>query len=64
MGWVKEYFLWGGMSGKAWEALGSMTDEEIDYSEIPSLLDSFLEIASVWRPKSTVSTTEERCSDF
>lgn len=42
-----------------WEAPESMTDEEIDYSDIPSLPDSFLETARVWRPRSKVSVTVE-----
>ena len=47
-----------------WEALESMTDEEIDYSDVPSLSDSFLENASVWRPKSKVSVTVEMDADL
>lgn len=47
-----------------WEALESMTDEEINYSDIPALSDPFLETASVWRPKSTVSVTVEMDADL
>ncbi|MFP4307150.1 MAG: hypothetical protein ACLFQQ_08030 [Desulfococcaceae bacterium] len=41
-----------------------MTDEEIDYSDIPSLPDSFLETARVWRPRSKVSVTVEMDADL
>lgn len=40
-----------------WESLERMSDEEIDYSEIPSLSESFFERAQVWQrhPKVTIS---------
>jgi len=38
-----------------WEALAVMTDEEINYSDIPELPDSFFKRAKVWHPHSKVT---------
>ncbi len=34
-----------------WEALASMTDDEIDYSDIPPLPETFFKRAKLWRPQ-------------
>ena len=33
-----------------WKALEAMTDDEIDYSDIPPLTDAFFERAQLWQP--------------
>lgn len=38
-----------------WEALAAMTDEEIDYSDIPPLSTTFFERARVWQPQPKVN---------
>ncbi len=40
-----------------WEALASMTDEEIDYSDIPPLPDTFFERAKKWHPQPKIKVT-------
>jgi uncharacterized protein (DUF4415 family) len=40
-----------------WAALESMTDDEIDCSDIPRLPKTFFERAEVWQPKSKVKIT-------
>lgn len=40
-----------------------MTDEEIDYSDIPPLDDSFFERAKLWRPRQKVTVTVQVDSD-
>ena len=39
------------------KALASMTDEEIDYSDIPPLPEAFFKRAAVWQPQPKVSVT-------
>jgi len=34
-----------------WEALTSMTDDKIDYSDIPMLPDTFFKRAKLWHPQ-------------
>lgn len=38
-----------------WDALEAMTDEEIDYSEIPPLSKTFFERATIWQPQPQVT---------
>ena len=38
-----------------WEALAAMTDEEIDYSEIGPLPETFFERARIWQPQPQVT---------
>jgi len=40
-----------------WAALESMTDEEIDYSDIPRFPKVFFERAELWHPKNKVKVT-------
>lgn len=47
-----------------WEALASMTDDEIDYSDIPPLSDTFFRRAKVWRPQPKVAVTVELDADI
>ncbi|MFO7885051.1 MAG: BrnA antitoxin family protein [Desulfobacteraceae bacterium] len=47
-----------------WEALTSMTDDEIDYSDIPPLPDAFFKRAKVWHPQPKVSVTVEIDADI
>ena len=47
-----------------WEALASMTDDEIDYSDIPPLPDAFFRRAKVWRPQPKVTVTVELDADI
>ena len=44
-------------SGTDWQALESMADEEIDYSDIPPLTEAFFEQAKLWQPKKQVTVT-------
>ncbi|MCW5206205.1 hypothetical protein VU08_04640 [Desulfobulbus sp. F5] len=37
-----------------WAALESMTDEEIDYSDVPHLPKFFFERAELWHPKGSL----------
>ncbi len=46
-----------------WKALEAMTDEEIDYSDIPPLTDAFFERAKLWQPKKQVTVTMHLDSD-
>jgi uncharacterized protein (DUF4415 family) len=46
-----------------WERLEAMTDEEIDYSDIPPLDESFFERASLRFPKQKVAVTMQVDSD-
>jgi uncharacterized protein (DUF4415 family) len=46
-----------------WGKLAGMSDEEIDYSDIPDLPDSFLRKAKVWHPHSKVRITMELDKD-
>jgi uncharacterized protein (DUF4415 family) len=46
-----------------WKALEAMTDEEIDYSDIPPLPDAFFERARLWQPKKQVTVTMHLDSD-
>ena len=39
------------------EALASMPDEQIDYSDIPPLPEAFFKRAAVWQPQPKVSVT-------
>lgn len=41
-----------------------MTDEEIDYSDVPPLPDAFFERARVWRPRPKVTVTVELDADI
>lgn len=47
-----------------WEALESMSDSEIDYSDIPPLTDSFFQRAKVWRPQPKVRVAMEMDADI
>ncbi len=47
-----------------WKALASMTDDEIDYSDIPTLPNVFFKRARVWRPQPKVSVTVELDEDI
>jgi uncharacterized protein (DUF4415 family) len=47
-----------------WKNLASMTDDEIDYSDIPPLPETFFKRAKVWRPKSKVKVTVELDKDI
>lgn len=48
-----------------WESLAIMTDEEIDYSDIPPLSDTFFKRAKVWRPQQPkVTVTVELDADI
>ena len=47
-----------------WESLAAMTDEEIDYSDIPPLPDTFFKRAKVWRPQPKVTVTVELDADI
>ncbi|MEE4357742.1 MAG: BrnA antitoxin family protein [Desulfococcaceae bacterium] len=47
-----------------WKALESMTDEEIDYSDIPKLPNSFFKRAKRWHPHSKVKVTVELDEDL
>jgi uncharacterized protein (DUF4415 family) len=47
-----------------WEGLAAMTDEEIDYSDIPPLPDTFFKRAKVWRPQPKVTVTVELDADI
>ncbi len=47
-----------------WDALASMTDDEIDYSDIPPLPDTFFKRAKVWRPQPKVAVTVELDADI
>lgn len=47
-----------------WEQLAKMPDEEIDYSDIPPLPETFFKRARVWHPESKVKVTVEVDSDI
>jgi uncharacterized protein (DUF4415 family) len=47
-----------------WKGLALMTDEEIDYSDIPSLPDAFFNRARVWHPQPKVAVTVELDADI
>jgi uncharacterized protein (DUF4415 family) len=47
-----------------WEGLAAMSDDEIDYSDIPPLPDSFFERAKVWRPQPKVTVSVEMDADI
>ncbi len=47
-----------------WDALASMTDDEIDYSDIPPLPDTFFKRAKVWHPQPKVAVTVELDADI
>ena len=47
-----------------WEGLAAMSDDEIDYSDIPPLPDSFFERARVWRPQPKVTVSVELDADI
>ena len=47
-----------------WESLATMSDEEIDYSDIPPMTDAFFERAKIWRPQRKVSVTVELDEDI
>jgi len=47
-----------------WKALESMTDEEIDYSDIPQLPNAFFKRAKIWPPHSKVKVTVELDEDL
>jgi len=42
-----------------WDALAAMTDEDIDYSDIPPLPEAFFTHAHIWRPQPKVKVTVE-----
>ncbi len=44
-------------SGTDWHELEAMTDEEIDYSDIPPLNDDFFDRATLRLPKEQVTVT-------
>jgi uncharacterized protein (DUF4415 family) len=46
-----------------WKKLEAMTDEEIDYSDIPPLDESFFERARQWLPKQKIAITMQVDSD-
>ena len=46
-----------------WEALATMSDEAIDYSDIPPLTETFFERARLWRPRQKVMVTMEVDAD-
>ena len=50
-------------SGTDWQALEAMADEEIDYSDIPPLADTFFERARLWQPRKQVAVTMRLDSD-
>ena len=47
-----------------WAALEAMSDEEIDYSDIPPLPDAFFQRAKLWRPQPKVTVTVEMDADI
>ncbi|WP_207687097.1 BrnA antitoxin family protein [Desulfonema limicola] len=47
-----------------WKALESMTDEEIDHSDIPKLPSIFFKHAKKWHPQSKVKITVELDEDL
>ncbi len=47
-----------------WEGLASMTDEDIDYSDIPPLPDTFFKRAKVWQPQPRVAVTVDLDADI
>jgi len=47
-----------------WEGLAAMSDDEIDYSDIPPLPDTFFERAKVWRPQPKVTVSVEVDADI
>jgi uncharacterized protein (DUF4415 family) len=47
-----------------WEKLEVLPDEEIDYSDIPPLTETFFKRAQVRRPQSRVTVTMELDSDI
>ena len=47
-----------------WEGLAAMTDEQIDYSDIPPLPDTFFKRAEVWHPQPKVAVTVELDADI
>ncbi len=47
-----------------WKALSVMDDNEIDYSDIPELPDSFFRRAKAWRPSSKIAVTVELDKDL
>ena len=51
-------------SNTDWEALNQMSDEEIDYSDIPLLTESFFQYAKLWQPRQKVQVTVEMDADI
>jgi len=47
-----------------WEGLAAMTDDDIDYSDIPPLPDTFFKRAKMWRTQQKVSVTFELDADI
>jgi len=47
-----------------WEGLASMTDEEIDFSDIPPLPDTFFKRAKLWHPQPKITVTVELEADI
>jgi len=47
-----------------WQGLSEMTDEDIDYSDIPPLADAFFERAKIVRPTRKVEVSVKLDSDI
>ncbi len=47
-----------------WEGLASMTDEEIDFSDIPPLPDTFFKRARLWHPQPKITVMDELEADM
>ena len=47
-----------------WDGLAAMTDEEIDYSDIPPLPETFFKRAKVWQPQPKVTLTMQVDADI
>ena len=47
-----------------WEGLASMTDEEIDFSDIPPLPDTFFKRARLWHPQPKITVMVELEADI